>query len=53
MGLAARFLFLCCVESQVRHTAEIEEYVLLTINEAEQYMATNGTPRDKARTLHI
>jgi hypothetical protein len=53
MGLAARFLFLCCVESQARHTAEIEEYVLLSVNEAEQYMPAKGTPRDEARTLHI
>lgn len=53
MGLAARLLFLCCVEGQVRHTAEIEEYVLLSTNEAEQYMPTKGTPCDEAGTLHI
>lgn len=53
MGLAARFLLLCCVESQVRHTAQIEEYMLLSINEAEQYMLAKGTPCDEAGTLHI
>ncbi len=53
MGLAARLLFLCCVQSQVRHTAEIEEYVLLSINEAEQYMPAKGTPCDEAGALNI
>ena len=53
MGLAARLLLLCCVEAQVRHTAEIEEYVLLSIHEAQQYMLAKGTPCDEAGTLHI
>ena len=53
MGLVARLLLLCCVEAQVRHTAEIEEYVLLSINEAEQYMPTKRTPCDESGALHV
>ena len=53
MGLAARLLLLCCVEGQVRHTAEIEVYVLLSINQSEQYVPAKRTPDDEAGTLHI
>ena len=53
MGLVACLLLLCCVEGEVRHTAEIEEYVLLSTNEAEQYIPAQRTPRDEAGALHI
>ena len=53
MGLVACLLLLCCVEGQVRHTAEIEEYVLLSVNKTEQYVPAKGTPCDEAGTLHI
>ena len=53
MRLVACLLLLCCVEGQVRHTAEIEVYVLLSINESEQYMPAKRTPYDEAGTLHI
>jgi hypothetical protein len=54
MGLAARLLLLCRVEGQVCHTAEIEEYVLLSINAPEHYMPAKGTPVQPGRgTAHI
>jgi len=52
MGLA-RLLSLCCVEGQVRHTAEIEVYVPLSINQSEQYVPAKRTPGDEAGALHV
>ena len=53
MGLAARLLWLGCGEGQVRHTAEVEEYVLLSINASQEYVPAKGTPHDEAGALHI
>ena len=53
MGLAARLLLLCCVEGQVCHTAEIEVYVLLSINQSEKYVPAKRTPGDEAGALHV
>jgi hypothetical protein len=52
MGLAARAL-LCCVESQVRHTAEIEKYALLNIRKSKEYMPAKRTSCNHAGALRI
>jgi hypothetical protein len=52
MGLAARALF-CCVESQIRQTAQVEEYSLLNVRKPKQYMPAKRTSCDQAWALHI
>jgi hypothetical protein len=44
---------LCCVESQVRQTAEVEEYSLLNVAKSKQNMPAYGASRDESRTIHI
>ena len=53
MGLAGRLFLQCCIEGQVRHTAEIEVYVPLSINQSEQYVPTKRAPGYEAGALHV